>query len=465
MKLRNCQDRWLLGFRRAFRFSLKRLIFSDSPNLTNQALLFAPPPIHLQTLSLRNCIQINTGLSLFSTSTQLTDLDLSGCSSIDDYGFQHLSTLTQMEKLNIQNCSSITDASIYLISYFTSLKYLNISYNSNLTDTSLYSITRLIQLQDLNISFNMNFSYSALIILSHLTNLTKLNVCSCSIHPITMQSYFALPVPNPNPTSNPVPNYNNNNVSLQLIPSNNNLIYLTYLNISSNNEINDSSILLLNNCKNLISLDMSRCPFVYTLPRGLSHQLKYLNLSYNSQLRESAYNLLTEFKLIHLDLESVMIPDTMPTIISNLTTLEILNLKDTDADSLIISSLSLLTNLNTLNLFYCCPSRPSHINCLSVLSSLTDLNLDSAHIEDESLRPIMSLSNLKYLDLFSARISDVGALFLTCLTKLRSLRICGARLSTEGVRYLSQLYLLEELNISNNARVTSEVSSLMNYIF
>jgi hypothetical protein len=126
---------------------------------------------NLSSLDLSGCSQISD-LSPLGHLTNLTSLDLSECSQVND--LSPLRDLINLTSLRLSRCSHLSDLSP--LEHLTNLTSLDLNRCSQLNDMS--SLTHLTNLTSLSLS--RCTQVNDLSPLTHLTNLTSLNLGGCS---------------------------------------------------------------------------------------------------------------------------------------------------------------------------------------------------------------------------------------------------------------------------------------------
>ena len=118
--------------------------------------------------------------------------------------------------------------------------------------------------------------------------------------------------------------------------------------------------------------------------------------------------------------------------------LKSLDLADTDFSDLGMPHLAKF-QLVSLSLFYCNISDDG-LRFLSDMTTLEVLNLDSRDIGDQGLHHLRNLRNLKSLDLFSGRVTDLGCAHISKIESLESLELCGGGIGDLGKSHRSKVF-------------------------
>jgi len=95
---------------------------------------------YLTTFSFKNpfpAFKIDYFLSLMQHQTRLTELDISGCTYLTDYGLAFVCKFVLLENLNISKCTRITDWGISSLRTLTKLTTINLEGCDLITDASI----------------------------------------------------------------------------------------------------------------------------------------------------------------------------------------------------------------------------------------------------------------------------------------------------------------------------------------
>ncbi|CAL6063474.1 receptor-like_protein [Hexamita inflata] len=333
----------------------------------------------------------------------------------------------QVDDLELENLevfdlhrNSLEDDQLYNLAKFKKLHSLDVSDNKvdlthihmvlSLTKLSMRYcslknidlISSLVNLEELDISSNKDLELCPLF---KLKNLSKLTMNNCRLK--TIDQIVQL-------TNLEVLNISDNYL-LQIIDSPRLLVYLKELDISSNKQIDTTS---LQGLKSLNKLSMRYCGLKNIGQITQLTNLEVLNISDNYQLQTiDSIRLLVNLK--ELDISQNKQIDITP--LKNLVGLIILNLRSCALTQL--SALKPLINLQTLDLSY----NPNIIITeLQYLKKLTHLNLEFCNLV--SIYVVRPLVNIEELNISSNTIVYLDADF-NQMTKLETLTLERNRIS------------------------------------
>jgi hypothetical protein len=161
---------------------LKDLVSLDlSVNrLTDKGLAYLAPLKNLIELNLSSCPFFEgAGFTTFESLDTLTELTLSGCSSLLDEGLNAIGVkFSALTTLKLEGCREISDAGLKGISKLTSLKKLALD-NCDITDQAAIHIVALPSLKELSLTNCQEISDKCLEILGKHTKLTKFDLSCC----------------------------------------------------------------------------------------------------------------------------------------------------------------------------------------------------------------------------------------------------------------------------------------------
>lgn len=156
----------------------------------------------------------------------------------------------------------------------------------------------------------------------------------------------------------------------------------------------------------------------------------------------------------------LFINDSDLKLLASLSKLERLNLNFgmniTDAG---LTHLRELTSLQELQLGNTQAS-DSGLEFLSRLENLRLLELHGTNVTDRGLRHLNSLTNLRTLDLGDTKITDAGLQQLAGLVNLEELRIGGTQITNGGLRHLNSFEKLKCLELNQTAVTNSGLANL-----
>lgn len=188
-----------------------------------------------------------------------------------------------------------------------------------------------------------------------------------------------------------------------------------------------------------------------------------LNLSGLQNIDDSCMNIVYErFKcLIGLDVSECKITDKGLSIISNISSLQSLNLEGCDKITDVgAQNLGYLRYLETLNLrSHTFDSKVSEYSFLPKLRHLRDIDLGNCGgVKDATLGMLSRLSNLECLNLANCKkITDKGLELLQSLTELRFLNLAGCeKITNEGCASVGKMINLQTLVFTSSKLLSSD---------
>ena len=110
-----------------------------------------------------------------------------------------------------------------------------------------------------------------------------------------------------------------------------------------------------------------------------------------------------------------------------------------------------INHVKSLDLSYSAV-RDSHLNRLSSLTTLEELNLDSCPVGDTAFAHLANeevIPNLTSLDLADTSLTDAGMVHIAKFKKLTRLSLFYCNVSNRGLRHISQLKQLQVLNLDS----------------
>eukprot|EP00029_Vermamoeba_vermiformis_P001026 TRINITY_DN11196_c0_g1_i1.p1 TRINITY_DN11196_c0_g1~~TRINITY_DN11196_c0_g1_i1.p1 ORF type:complete len:431 (-),score=123.90 TRINITY_DN11196_c0_g1_i1:61-1353(-) len=164
------------GFKHLLRMhKLKRLYFSFSPTVTNEALGYVAQLTSLRALEMQYCEHItDEGAAKLSTLTDLTRINFHGCSGITDATIEMVvRSMPNLVQLHLSDCSKITDRAVDMIRGLKNLTGLYMYRCEALTPEALASIASMVDLRELYIN-RTHVNDNVLDCYQNLVNLRKL---------------------------------------------------------------------------------------------------------------------------------------------------------------------------------------------------------------------------------------------------------------------------------------------------
>jgi Leucine-rich repeat (LRR) protein len=134
--------------------------------------------------------------------------------------------------------------------------------------------------------------------------------------------------------------------------------------------------------------------------------------------------------------------------IANLTSLQVLDVRNTILTDRALEEVARLKNLTTLVLLnvYISDAGLQH---LAGLSNLQQLALGKTQISDSGLQHLVNLNKLETLHLNSTTIGDSGLQHLSNLISLKTLVLYFTQISDAGLQHLAKLVHLQELQLQH----------------
>ncbi|CAI0422486.1 unnamed protein product [Linum tenue] len=231
---------------------------------------------------------------------------------------------------------------------------------------------------------------------------------------------------------------------------------LTSLSFRRNNAITAEGMRAVSGLKNLVKLDMERCPGVgggFAHLNGLS-KLESLNINW--------CNCITDDDLKHLSAGlriwgSITLPFLTWRVAQSqqhvwnfsqaqLASLSYLNLNRCHLSDAGCQKFSKFAKLKILNLGFNDITDACLVH-LKGLTALESLNLDSCQINDDGMENLKGLKNLKCLVLSDTEVGSKGLRHLTGLHNLESINLSFTMVTDCGLRELSGLTSIKSLNL------------------
>lgn len=155
----------------------------------------------LSVLCLRSCFLVTdiglTHLANRPSSRILTVLDLSECDQITDAGVCELKMLPCLEKLSLADCGpKVTDVGVSAIASIDSLRSLDLSWLINLSDATLFELSRKCKkLEEINVTGCELITGAGVLAFSNHASMKNLVLASC--HGVSMEDVVQTARANP----------------------------------------------------------------------------------------------------------------------------------------------------------------------------------------------------------------------------------------------------------------------------
>ncbi|NNJ27740.1 leucine-rich repeat domain-containing protein [Alienimonas chondri] len=148
-------------------------------------------------------------------------------------------------------------------------------------------------------------------------------------------------------------------------------------------------------------------------------------------------------------------------VLSALTNLETLNLRQTGVTSKLMPVVGQLTNLKSLNLAEASGVREEGLKELAGLTKLEDLDLWATGATDATMQEVVAnFENLKALSLQQTKVGDEGLAALADLKQLERLDLSETQITDESVAVLRGLPNLKSLTLKNTELTGEGVAEL-----
>lgn len=418
------------GLKSVFKLTKLRSLNLDIRSITDKTLEGIEKLINLKWLSLSGSKITDKSLAEIYKLTNLEWLNLDICSTLSDEGFNGIEKLINLkwlsvygckindkilgkisklplESLNLRECTLFTDQGLKTIATMASLKSLSLKECTQLTSIGLESLSPMLALEELILS-GCKVDQILQKLLGKLKNLKKLELALCE---------------------------NITNSDLEGLEG---LTYLEELNLMSCKNLTDKSFALLGKLIKLKKLFLS-----YTQISCLKGFEKLINLQELFlhgciNLKESELVRIVGFKnLKELSLEDCSKIDHISlACIGQLSSLESLNLTNTNITDEGLEEIENLINLKELNIARCNKITNKGMEFIGKLMNLEGLDLMACiNLTDESLPHIANLVNLNTLFLTDCeKLTSQGIKCLLCLKFLKNLFLSGYNLVNEETR-------------------------------
>ncbi|AAQ15503.1 leucine-rich repeat protein (LRRP), putative [Trypanosoma brucei brucei TREU927] len=378
----------------------------------------------LEKLSLHGCTDIDAGIGCLGNLPQLKVLDLSGTNT-DNESLRSLCLSQTMVSLNLSHCWKMTNVSH--ISSLEALNELNLS-NCIRINAGWEALEKLQQLHVAILS-NTHITDRGISYFSKCKNLVTLDLSFCNklLDVTTLSNITTLEELNLDSCSNI-------RKGLSVLGE---LPRLCVLNIKGV-QLEDSVIGSLGNGKSLVRLSLENCKgFGDVTPLSNLVTLEELNLHYCDKVTSGMGTLGRLPQLRVLDLGRTQVDDnSLENICTSSIPLVSLNFSHCKKITS-ISAIASLTALEELNIDNCC-NVTSGWNVFGTLHQLRVATLSNTRINDEKIRHVSECKSLNTLNLaFCKDITDVTA--LSKITMLEELNLDCCPNIRKGIETLGTL--------------------------
>lgn len=320
------------------------------------------------------------GIKALAALTNLTHLDASGCGGVDDESLQLLASyLPNLTHLTIKSCGGFEPLSAAAIQNFTSLTYLDAHKCQMMNDSNLRTIiSHLPNLTYLRISNCPHISSNGIKAIKDLRSLTHLDMSFCEVDDASLQEI--------------VPHLSN----------------LTHLKVNECEKIRDAGIQAISRLTTLVRLDMARSAGTSSGIEAIKNlaNLSYLNVLSNNGVDDASLHTiashLTKLRYLNISLCRRVSRAGLENLVflPHLSHLDISFSSEVD-DTFLQLITGHLTQLTKLRLNFCNCINSIGMQALASLKKLTSLSvIHCKGIDDTSLCTIVSqLKKLSHLDI------------------------------------------------------------------
>ncbi|KAK2385229.1 internalin A [Trifolium repens] len=379
---------------------------------------------HLRYLNIAECHRINSSaLWPITGMNSLKELDLSRCSKVNDAGINHILSVPNLEKLHISK-TSVTAKGVKLLASLKNLSLLDLG-GLPVDDASLASLQVLKNLQHIEL-WGSKISNKGAAVLNTFPKLTHLNLEWTSVTKL------------PNLSSLECLNMSNCTIDSILEDDK---APLTKLIFSGSTFLNKAGTLLYANTNNLSFLDLAHTGLDKFFFLSKMKVIEHLNLS-SCMMDDNSVEMVACIggKLKSLNLSGTWVSSAgLGILAGHVPNLEILSLSQTSVDDTALGFISLMpllkvVDLSNTNIKGFLHQGGTDLDSLSLtalqnLKQLERLNLEHTQVADEALFPLSSFQELRYLSLKSPSLSDISLYHLSSVPKLTELSICDAVLT------------------------------------
>ena len=402
---------------------------------------------NLQRLLLQDTLVTDAGLRHLKDLTRLEELDLHGC-RISGAGLAHLRGLTQLRKLNLLG-ATITDEGLDALSAMRGLQELNL-YRSRVTNAGIEKLKSKKRLLSVDLRYTPVTRAGV--------NALRAVLPECHIVFLDSGGRAAAPAAGPK-----APGKGDKAIAdwVRRLGGTVKMSEGRVVTLSlAATAVTDSQLQALHGLSELRSLDLEGTEigdlalrFVGRIPRLEDHEfpesLEELNLSHTSVSDAglaSFLNALRRLKLSHTNVRGVAL--------GRLTTLEELDLSGAPVNDESAKQLAQLVNLRKLRLSYTDLTDAAYAG-LKSLPRLEHLDLAGNDVGDKGLAEISSIASLTELNLSYGRLTDKGMEHLKPLQNLTWLELARTRVTDAGIASLTDLKNLAVLNL-DDTKVTDK---------
>ena len=488
--------------------ALQELSLRGCQLMDDEALRYIGALYSLQRLDLRACEHIrggggggevgggsrNSGMTVLSSLTCLTELNLWGCYGLNDTGVSGIGVLKTLRVLKLNECWQLSNAGLQSLSTLTNVQCLDLSGCRNLVTTagsSLAGLHAMTSLTCLILRGCDRLAGGALGFLRHhstpspahttppslslplplpplplqsldLSGCRELNAesllplgKSCASTLVSLRLQHCLGLKGPNALAGLEP-----------------LSFLTFLHLGGCTGLSGQSLMSLGSLGALRHLNIEGLINVPLLDKGLAtvgwccQSLTYLSLQGCNTLTDegvAALGKLPALEMIVLSDCAAINGSGFSASTWSLSPVSVLQCQgattlNDDGIKYIASNLS---NLQELSLKHCRAVSDAGITSLgkSLSPTLTSLSLQGmVGLTDQGVASLAHLTSLESLELqFCWQFGDKGAMALTALTNLTSLDLMYCwKVTDEAVKVIGEMRALKSLNLMGCHRVTGQ---------
>ncbi|AAQ15567.1 leucine-rich repeat protein (LRRP), putative [Trypanosoma brucei brucei TREU927] len=382
---------------------------------------------YLRVLNIKEAHISSLDFTGIGASKSLLQLNMESITGLIDV--EALANILTLEKLSLHGCTGI-DAGIGCLGNLPQLKMLDLS-GTNTDNESLRSLC----LSQTVVSLNLSHCWKMTNV-SHISSLEALNE-------LNLSNCFGI------------------NAGWEAIEK----LQQLHVAILSNTHITDRNISHFSKCKNLVTLDLSFCNKLLDVT-ALSNitTLEELNLDSCSNIRKGLSVLGELPRLCVLNIKGVQLEDSVIVSLGNGGSLVKVSLDDC-AGFGDVTPLSNLVTLEELNLHYC-DKVTSGMGTLGRLPQLRVLDLGRTQVDNNSLENICT-SSIPLVSLNLSHCKKITSISsIASLTALEELNIDNSCNVTSGWNVFGTLHQLRVATLSNtrindeNIRYVSECKSL-----
>ena len=161
---------------------LRGIKFRNSPSLDDRTLKAVACCSNLTHLDLTGCSLITgDGVKILGQLTNLVHLYLGDCAALSTEGLQSLSSLSRLECLNLSGVQSVDNSVMHALSALPRLTDLDVFMCPNVTDIGLWYLAKKVYLKNLNLFSCDRITDEGLKAIAQQTALRKLNLGWCCL--------------------------------------------------------------------------------------------------------------------------------------------------------------------------------------------------------------------------------------------------------------------------------------------